>query len=101
VFKNHKVVDCDKKSHYNCDIRSQGGAKVNKNQWLIDIRNALDMTQEEVADRAGIGRSWYTKIENGSNPGHKTAKSIAAVLGFDWTLFFEQNCDVSSQEKSA
>lgn len=74
---------------------------MNKNKWLSEIRTSFNMTQEEVADKAKIGRSWYTKIENGSNPGAKTAKAIASVLGFEWTRFFEHNCDEISQEKSA
>ena len=33
-----------------------------------------------------------TEIENGNaNPSVKVAKKIAAVLGFDWTMFFEDD----------
>lgn len=35
-------------------------------------------------------QSHYAMIENGwRGASPKTAKKIAAVLGFDWTLFFE------------
>jgi len=35
-----------------------------------------------------------TEIENGNaNPSVKVAKKIAAVLGFDWTRFYEDEYD--------
>jgi len=38
---------------------------------------------------SGIDVTMYNKIELGSRtPSVETAKSIAAVLGFDWTLFY-------------
>lgn len=59
---------------------------------LSDIRKRADMTQEEVAHKAGIGRASYTNIENGARkPSVRTAKAIAAVLGFDWTEFFNES----------
>jgi putative transcriptional regulator len=70
-----------------------------KNQWLIQKRNDLDMTQEEVAKEAKIDRTYYTKLENGATPSVKVAKSVSTVLGFDWTRFFEQNCDEKSQNE--
>ena len=54
-------------------------------------RKQMDMTQEEVASKAGIARTSYTNIETGSRrPSVDVAKRIAAVLGFDWVLFFEE-----------
>jgi transcriptional regulator with XRE-family HTH domain len=48
------------------------------------------MTHEDVAERAGIQRPYYTMIENGTrNPSVEVAKRIAKVMGFNWTLFFE------------
>ncbi|MBQ1281475.1 MAG: helix-turn-helix transcriptional regulator [Oscillospiraceae bacterium] len=47
------------------------------------------MTIREVGDRAGISESFYCMIENGERrPSVETAKKIASVLGFDWTLFY-------------
>ena len=46
-----------------------------------------------MADAAGISQSYYAGIETGirgkplSVP---VAKKIAAVLGFDWTQFYEE-----------
>lgn len=60
--------------------------------WLLEVRNNEGMTQAEVAEKSGISRAYYTQIELGER-GRKlpvaTAKKIAAVLGFDWRLFYE------------
>lgn len=49
----------------------------------------MDMSQACVAEKSGITQSAYFYIENGERrPSVETAKKIAAVLGFDWTLFF-------------
>ena len=70
----------------------------NSRIWLIDIRNEKGMTQQDVADKAGINRSFYTQIEIGTRtPSVDTAKRIAAVLEFDWTIFFEHNSGETQQ----
>lgn len=59
------------------------------NEWLLKIRQQRNMTQEDVANAADILRASYTMIETGKrSPSVGLAKKIAAVLGFDWTLFF-------------
>lgn len=64
--------------------------------WLIGKRGSL--SQQEVSERAGIDRSFYTQIETGTrNPSVNTAKKIAGTLGFDWTLFFKNECGESPQ----
>ncbi|MBT9282087.1 MAG: helix-turn-helix transcriptional regulator [Hydrogenibacillus schlegelii] len=58
--------------------------------WLVELRKQKGMTQEEVAKKVKINRSFYTQIENGTrNPSVDTAQKIAGLLSFDWTLFFE------------
>lgn len=58
-------------------------------QSLKQIRVAKNMTIRKVCDLAGISESFYCMIENGERrPSVETAKKIAAVLGFDWTMFF-------------
>lgn len=48
------------------------------------------MTQKQLAELAGISRTMITEIENGNaNPSVDVAKRIAAVLGFEWTRFYE------------
>ncbi|NGQ93644.1 helix-turn-helix transcriptional regulator [Brevibacillus sp. SYP-B805] len=64
-----------------------------RNHWLVTEREKRKMTQERVAELAGIERSYYTKIENGTVPSVKVAKRIANVFGIDWTRFFESDAD--------
>jgi DNA-binding XRE family transcriptional regulator len=62
----------------------------NARQWLMEYRG--DRTHQVIADMAGISRSFYTEIETGEkDPSVTTAKSIGRVLGFDWTIFFEED----------
>ncbi|BAQ11488.1 xre family transcriptional regulator [Bacillus sp. OxB-1] len=58
--------------------------------WLKEIRDKAGLTQEQVADQAGIGRSTYGHIESGERGATvNNAKKISQVLGFHWTIFFE------------
>lgn len=60
--------------------------------WLKELRHKSHLTQEQLAKMVGISRTMVTEIENGNaNPSVKVAKKIAAVLGFDWTRFFEDD----------
>lgn len=61
-------------------------------KWLVELRKAANMSQQAVADEAGICQSYYAGIETGvrGKPLSVTiAKKIAAVLGFDWTRFYD------------
>lgn len=63
-------------------------------QWLIETRNAAKMSQQAVADAAGISQSYYAGIETGvrGKPlAVPVAKAIANVLGFDWAMFYEDD----------
>ena len=58
-------------------------------QWLRDSRMEKGMTQKGVAEQVGIAQPSYHQIESGeNNPSVETARKIAAVLDFDWTLFY-------------
>ena len=58
-------------------------------QWLRDKRVSRELTQKAMAEMAGISQPSYHQIESGdNNPSVETAKKIAAVLGFDWVMFF-------------
>lgn len=58
-------------------------------EFLKEKRIERNFTMRQVGDEAGISESFYWMIENGDRrPSVETAKKIAAVLGFDWTLFF-------------
>ncbi|MDD4566133.1 MAG: helix-turn-helix transcriptional regulator [Eubacteriales bacterium] len=58
--------------------------------WLKKIRIDKGYRScKEVASLIRISQSHYTSIENGSRkPSVRTAKSIAKLLGFDWTKFY-------------
>lgn len=62
--------------------------------WLTDIRTASGKSQQEVADASGISQSYYAGIELGTRGkplAVPVAKRIAAVLGFDWTKFYDED----------
>lgn len=67
---------------------------------LIERRKLLDYSQQDVADKVGIDRSYYTKIENGLTPSVKVAKAIADTLGLNWTIFFDDDCVIIAQKPS-
>ena len=57
------------------------------------------LTQQQLAELVGVDRTLISKIESGAaTPSVTTAKKIAAVLGFNWTRFFE---DDSNDEQAA
>lgn len=72
-----------------------------KRQWLVDIRCDRGFTHEEAAELADVDRTTYTKAENGYPIGIKSAKKIAAALGFDWTFFYGNKCDDSGQSTNS
>lgn len=64
-------------------------------EWLAEIRNKAGFTQEQVAVMADVQRTTYASVEQGyRTPSVKTAKRIAHALGFEWTLFFEDELRV-------
>ena len=63
-----------------------------KRSWMKKLRREHNMTQEQLAKAVGISRTMITEIENGNaNPSVAGAKKIAAVLGFNWVKFFEDD----------
>ena len=68
-------------------------------QNLKVLRVLHDLRQADVAEKLGISQQMYSFIETGQRqPSVQVAKRIAAVLGFDWTRFFE---DQEKAEDSA
>lgn len=62
--------------------------------WLVDMRTASGKSQRGVADASGISQSYYAGIELGTRGkplAVPIAKRIAAVLGFDWTRFYDED----------
>lgn len=57
---------------------------------LREVRRDKRMTQKELAKRVGCVRGHISSIENGRvHPSVEMAKSIAKVLEFEWTKFYE------------
>ena len=60
-------------------------------KWLLIARLDKEMTQKKLCEKIGISQPSYCLIEKGKNkPRPSTAKKIAAVLGVDWTRFYEE-----------
>ena len=65
-------------------------------EWLKEYRKASGKSQREVAEEAQVSQPYYASLERGirgnriSGP---VAKRIAAVLGFEWTRFYEDGAD--------
>ncbi|MDK2920153.1 MAG: putative transcriptional regulator [Candidatus Petromonas sp.] len=59
---------------------------------LVNIRSQNNMTQQDIADKLGISRSFYTMIENGKrNPSLELAFKISNLLKVDVNeIFFIQ-----------
>jgi putative transcriptional regulator len=65
--------------------------------WLQKYRLMVNKTHQEVANKAGIKRAYYTMIENGTrSPSPAVAQRIADALNFDWTIFFTNEGNASA-----
>ncbi|KEO81128.1 helix-turn-helix transcriptional regulator [Tumebacillus flagellatus] len=62
-----------------------------KRDWLVERRHSRGLSQLQVAEGAGISRTYYSEIENGKKPSGSAAFSIASFLEFDMSLFFKVN----------
>lgn len=58
---------------------------------IQEKRTAAKMTQTELSALSGVKQSVISDIENGKtkSPRAETVMALAAVLGFDWTLFYK------------
>lgn len=66
-------------------------------EWLVECRKERKMSQAAVAKDAGISQGYYAEIESGvkGRPVNvNTAKKIAGVLGFAWTMFYDDSLEV-------
>jgi putative transcriptional regulator len=59
-------------------------------KWLKEMRLQRKLTQNDIAEKANIERSYYTMIESGARtPSVPVAKAIGETIGFNWTIFFD------------
>jgi putative transcriptional regulator len=69
-------------------------------EWLKNLRTNKNSTMLEVSKQAGISESYYSMIESGSrNVSVEVAKKIAAVLGFEWTRFYQDEDDQNNVKR--
>lgn len=61
--------------------------KVSEN--IERYRKQKDLTQEELAEKAGLNRSYFWDIENGRNISIKTGYKIARALGVKLSELFD------------
>lgn len=67
--------------------------------WLKALR--ADKSQEYVAGLAGITQQMYSWTERGERtPSVEVAKKIANVLGFNWTLFYQDEEEQAASKKA-
>lgn len=61
---------------------------------LIELRENANLTQEDMAERLGISRSFYGHIETGTrNPSYGLARKIANIFGVNVDdVFFDLDC---------
>lgn len=65
-------------------------------KWLAEKRG--NKSQYKIAKEIGIPQSTYASIECGNrNPSVQMAKRIAQAMGFEWLLFFEEQCSGFAQ----
>jgi transcriptional regulator with XRE-family HTH domain len=69
--------------------------------WLKNKRINKGLTQNQVAEKCEISRSYYTHIENGTKvPTVNVAKQIGKTLNFNWTIFFKEECSSKEQRST-
>lgn len=54
------------------------------------LRKWRGLTQEQLAEKAGITASYLSQVERGHAPGNKARRALAAVLGVPETMLIEE-----------
>lgn len=63
-----------------------------------------DVTQQQIADKAGVKRAYVGMLENGKRGKAirpKTAKRIAAAIGCDWRDFYKEDDDAETENQGS
>lgn len=65
-------------------------------KWLVEKRKNVNIKQNQLAKQVGITREYYSMIENDRrNPSVDVAKKLGKIMGFEWTIFFEEESNES------
>lgn len=69
--------------------------------WLVELRKDKELSQQMLADKAGIARNYLSEIETGiRTPSVDVAQRISEVLNVEWTIFFNYDCRETNQSNS-
>lgn len=70
-----------------------------KRQWLINLRNEKNLSQDELADMCDVTQMTISNIENGTRrPSPELSKKIARIFGFNWTKFYDEDDTTQNKE---
>ncbi len=58
--------------------------------WMALRRMELGLTQQQLADKVGVGYKQVSRIENGGNTSKETAMKLSKILGVPWMRWFEE-----------
>lgn len=54
-----------------------------------DARRQVGLSQQALADRAGVPRQWVSRLETGSNPGAELRKVLDLLAALDLMVVLE------------
>ena len=91
MCKQHKGENPSVHIHLST-IYHKGGAKPRvKRDWMREKRKKLGLTQVQLSAKANVSVRSISHAEMGvRNPEVPIAKRVAAVLGENWTRFYEE-----------
>lgn len=79
-------------SHYARELRGCSGYKPSMLLRIKELRQARGLTQQQLADKAGLERSQLSKIENGREPANtRRLNDIATALGVSAAELFSHD----------
>lgn len=74
-------------SHF--EMKIKGGISL-KREWLVELRQKKELSQEELAKICDTTQMTISNIENGARrPSPDLAQKLAKALKFNWTKFYE------------
>lgn len=72
------------------------------NAWFQPHITSLGLTHDEVAKQTGVTREYITMISSGRRrPSVTVAKRLSAVVGVDWTVFFQDESNESTHNNNS
>lgn len=64
---------------------------------LKELREAFNLTQDQLASEVGVDRTMISHIENGkARPSVNLAKKLGTKLNVEWSIFFKDGSENDS-----